>query len=122
LATREIPRSEWVRFCNDYSRQHEGWLATVQVRGGNVGEHVEARSLPLRGISFEEKGTEKGDLAIFLSQSPGTDETHNISRPTHLRIDQDGGMDRGLEVEAQDGTTTSIRFVNPSRPEAVARL
>ena len=122
MHAQEIPRQEWVRFCNDYSRQHEGWLATVHVKGGSVGDHVEARSMPLRGVSYEEKGTAKDSFAIFLDRGAQGDETHTISHPTRLRLELDGDVDRGLEIEAHDGTTTIIRFQNPSKPETVDRM
>ncbi|MBI4787183.1 MAG: DUF5335 family protein [Chloroflexi bacterium] len=122
MHAQEIPRQEWVRFCNDYSRQHDGWLASVRVKGGSVVDHVEAESMPFRGVSYEEKGTEKDSIAIFLNKGNKEDETHIISHPTRLRQEVDDGRDRGLEIEARDGTTTLIRFKNPSVPEMVDRM
>ena len=28
---REIPRGEWLSFLDGFSRQHEGWLVTLEV-------------------------------------------------------------------------------------------
>ena len=30
-ATTEIPRERWVSFFDDFSKQHEGWIVTVEV-------------------------------------------------------------------------------------------
>jgi hypothetical protein len=45
---RGIPLDEWAGYLDGFSRQHEGWLARVEVLGAEVGAQVEARELPLR--------------------------------------------------------------------------
>lgn len=36
MSTREVPREEWVSFCDSFSRQHEGWRVTVEVLGAGL--------------------------------------------------------------------------------------
>ncbi len=109
MAMQEIPRQDWIRFCNDYSRDHEGWMATVEVKGGDVGDHVEARDMPLRGVTFEEKGTDKGSIQIYLDQGSNKNETHTISQPTHVFVNHDARGEQ-LEVHAADGTKTLLQL------------
>ena len=52
---REIPRDEWVKYLDGFSRRHEGWPVTVEVLGAEVGAQVEAQELPLRGANREQK-------------------------------------------------------------------
>ena len=51
MPTQEIPRAEWNTFLDTFSRQHEGWLATLEVLAADIGAQEEARDLPLEGIS-----------------------------------------------------------------------
>ena len=37
MPTREIPRDEWNAFFEMFSKQHEGWLVTVEVLGRDIG-------------------------------------------------------------------------------------
>ena len=49
MKTKEIPKEEWPKFFDAFSRQHEGWLVTIEIFGtvdGLVGQ--EARP-PLLG-------------------------------------------------------------------------
>ncbi|OLE50804.1 MAG: hypothetical protein AUG51_26320 [Acidobacteria bacterium 13_1_20CM_3_53_8] len=50
---REIPREEWAEFLDIFSRQHEGWLVTVEVLSEEIGAQVEAEGKPLEGITAE---------------------------------------------------------------------
>ena len=53
MATREISRNQWVEFFNDFSKQHQGWLSTLEIIRDNVGDQEEASRLPLVGISAD---------------------------------------------------------------------
>lgn len=123
MATQEIPQDQWQEFLDTFSRLHQGWLADVQVLSDQTGRHFEAKGLPFRGAAFETKGTGKNEVSIFIDQSPKEDITHTVSYPTHIRLEQsDGGEDQGLEVEANDGTKTVVRFRHPASPDTVDRI
>lgn len=123
MAKREIERGEWSSFLDHFSRQHDGWLASLKVVGPDVGEKEEAEGLPFHGITYETKGTGRNDISIFLGQGTQEDETHTVTNPTHIRFEQtEQGADQGLEVESGDGEKAIVRFLNPMRPEAVDRL
>ncbi len=123
MATREIPKSEWKEFFDSFSRLHQGWLADVQVLGGQTTRHYEVKGLPFRGASYDTKGTGGNQVDIFIDQSPKEDITHTINSPTHIRLEQtDTGADQGLEVEGADGTKTVVRFRNPMPPDEVDRM
>ena len=80
---REIPRGEWVKYLDGFSRRHEGWLVTVEVLGAEIGAQVEAQELPLEGITAELKaGGEdaRNDLELRLTAS-GRAELARAARP-----------------------------------------
>lgn len=63
---RDSPRQDWIPFLNEFSRQQQGWLATLEVIGQNVGDEVSVKSLLLHGVTFEEKGRDRDAVSIFL--------------------------------------------------------
>jgi hypothetical protein len=116
---REIPRDEWAEYLDSFSRQHEGWLVTVEVLGEEIGAQVEAGEMALAGITADLKGG--GDvISIILGKGATERVTHNIARPTHVRIEQaESGADMALQIESADGTATLVRFRSAVLPEMV---
>ena len=117
---REIPREEWVEFLDSFSRQHEGWLVTVEVLGEEIGAQVEAAELPLEGITAELKGSAEDSISITVGLTPAERVTRNITAPTHVRIEQaENGADMALQIEAADEAMTLVRLRSAMLPEMV---
>lgn len=111
MPTREIPRAEWTRFLDIFSRQHEGWLATLEVLAPDIGAQQEARNLPLEGITATAKDVEPEAIAISLGKTPEDHVTHTITEPTRVWIEQTAqGANAALEIESGDGAKTLLRF------------
>jgi hypothetical protein len=104
MITREIPRNQWREFLDAFSKQHESWLARVELIGGEIGRGLEARELPLRGITADEEiSIQVGDRDDHI--------THTIRHPTHVRLAQtEAGVDVALQIESSDEPTTILRF------------
>jgi hypothetical protein len=116
---REIPRDEWVEFLDSFSRQHEGWMVTVEVFGAEIGAQVEAEELTLEGITADLKDGENV-ISVIVGKRPTEHITHNIAQPTSIRIEQtEGGADMALQIESGDGMTTLVRFRSAVLPEMV---
>ena len=119
MATQEIPRGDWEAFFDSFSRRHQGWLVTVEVMGADIGAQVEARRLPLEWIAAEMKNN-GGLISIIVGDQAETHFTHLISAPTHVHLKQsEEGADEALEIEAEDGTATLVRFRSAILPEMV---
>src|SRR5215217_1108208 len=104
---REVPRAEWVNYLDGFSRQHEGWLVTVEVLGAEIGAQVEAQELPLEGITAGSKAGGEGVITIILGGGPRERVTHSITRPAHVRVEQtESGADMALQIESGGGVTT----------------
>ena len=117
---REIPRDEWVEYLDAFSRQHEDWLVTVEVLGAEVGAQVEAQALPLRGVTAELKGGGDASITIIVGGKEAGRVTHTVIRPAHVRIEQaESGADMTLQIEAEDGVATLVRFRSAVLPEMV---
>lgn len=111
MPTKEIPREEWDTFFDTFSRQHEGWLATLEVLGSEIGAQQEARDLPLEGISATSADDESQEIAISLGKTPEDHVTHTINRPTRIWLEQTLlGANAALEIESADQVKTLLRF------------
>jgi hypothetical protein len=111
MPTLEIPSDEWKGFLDRFSRQHEGWLATLEVFAPEIGAQQEALELPLEGISAAMKDSEPRTIAISLGKTPEDHVTHTIVEPTRVWLEQTPeGANAALEIESADGTKTLLRF------------
>jgi hypothetical protein len=119
MPTREIPRSDWRTFFDSFSKQHEGWLTTIEVMGGDVpGDQIEAIELPFAGISSDQKGSEPDSVEITAGNDPSDEITHIVHTAAHVLFatDEVGGHE-ALEIEAARGEKTIVKFRKAAQPE-----
>jgi hypothetical protein len=111
MPTKEIPREEWNNFFDTFSRQHEGWLATLEVFSPDVGAQEEVHELALEGISIASGDDGAETIAISLGKTPEDHITHTIAKPEHVWLEQtSGGANAALEIESENQTKTLLRF------------
>lgn len=117
--SREIPRGEWLSFLDVFSRQHEDWLVTLEVAEGQARSGVEAENVKFQGITPEHsEGHDR--ISIALGKEPDDHLTHFVADPLRvLFLESKSGAHVGLQIEAADGSRTSIRFRGPSKPETL---
>ena len=120
MPTQEIPREDWSNFFDVFSRQHEGWLATLEVFGPEVGAQEEAHQLPFEGISIASEGNGADAIAINLGKTVEDHVTHTITKPEHVWLEQtDGGANAALEIESENQNKALLRFRSALPPEMV---
>jgi hypothetical protein len=118
MATREIPRDQWLEFLDGFSTRHDGWQVTVEVLGSDIGAQVEVRNLPLRGVSADVKG--RLDRLEISAGTRDNHVTHVIEEPVQLFVKQnESGADEALEIVTKDGIVTLLRFRSAVRAESV---
>ena len=120
MTTRTIPPDAWQDELDSFSRQHAGWLASVKTQPPDGQVAVEVRDLPLQGVS---PGTpDSRDIAILVGDE-GTHLSHDVRDPVVIKVDLTADRAaRALIIESRDGTTTTIEFRSPMRPEEVDGL
>jgi hypothetical protein len=119
MSTQEIHRNEWADFFDGFSHRHKGWLVTVEVLGSEIGAQVEARELPLMGITAELKPGAEDMISIIAGDSPQQHVTHRVVAPTQVLLKRtEEGADEALEIESADNTTL-VRFRSAVPPEMV---
>ena len=122
MKTREIPRGEWREFADSFSRQHAGWLVTLEELDPELGAQEIARDLPLVGITADRE-PDHDEMNVIVAESRDRHATHRVIAPAHLYLlINDEGADQALEAESSEGTKTILRFRSPMRPEMVDGL
>jgi uncharacterized protein DUF5335 len=120
MTIRQIPRESWPDELDSFSRQHEGWLVSLKVTQPGGETAIEARDLPLLGVSRVSPRSD--DIAIAVGDGPAH-VTHEVHNPTGLAVDLTSeGAERALLIRGEDGTTTSVEFRSPMRAEDVDGL
>ena len=111
MQTREIPKTEWTKFFDSFSRKHEGWLVNLEIFGPEIGAQVEQRQIALEGITDEWDEVEGNTIMIMTGARPEGHITHSITHPTAVSLEQtDEGADAALAIKSNDGTMTLLRF------------
>jgi hypothetical protein len=119
MSTIEVTRNDWTSFFDIFSKQHEGWLASLEVLSDQIGAQHEVVELPLEGISVNAE-EDPGSLIISFGKTPEDHVTHTVERPRHVWINQTiEGADESIEIEEEDHQKTLLRFRSPIRPELV---
>jgi hypothetical protein len=114
METREIPRNEWRTFFDAFNQQHEGWLATLEIFGAEIGAQEEARDLPLEGVTLASGGSEPETIAISLGKTPEDHLDHTIVNPAHVWFEENVPVeDAALEIESADDVKILMRFRSP---------
>lgn len=120
MKTKQITRNEWPSFFDSFSRQHDGWLVTLEVFQPEIGAQVEARELALEGVTAELNDSDKDKIEIMIGGKPNRHVTHTIANPTEVSLEQtDDGADQALAIKSADDTMTLLRFRSAMRPEMV---
>lgn len=120
MKTKEIPRGDWRKFFDLFSRQYEGWLVTLEILSEEIGAQVEERELAFEGIVDEWDEIQGNEIMIMVGAKPDDHITHSISHPVLVSLEQtDEGADAALAIKSADGTTALLRFRSPMLPEMV---
>jgi hypothetical protein len=121
MLSQEIARQDWIRELDMFSQEHDGWIVSVRVVDPNGREQTEVRTLPLHGVSVGD--SQKTRVAITVGREGHDHFTHEVAQPVRIALEwTDTGADRGLSIHAADGSTTSVEFLSPMRPDEVDGL
>ena len=120
MATRSIPREEWTHYFDNFSREHLGQTATLELIGQDLGDQpVTEEPQVFRGISAEEKDRENR-IEIMVGPNVTEGPTHSVSSPTEVWLtENEGDISTSLEIRDADGTAMVLTFVAPELPSVV---
>ena len=120
MAYQEIPREQWKDFCDEFSKQHEGWLVNVEIvdETRETDHEVIASELTLWGVTVDEL-QDQTEVHIIAGDQP-RHVTHVITDPAAIIFEQDEqGGHTGLRIDTQEGPSVLVRFRTAAVPEFV---
>ena len=98
---REIDRSDWQTFFESFTTQHDHWLVSVD---------GEKQTMPLEGIVAR-------DANIVVSMGGDVSHHRRITiDAARVVVEQNSGVDEGVDIHSTDGHTTRLRFRSPMPP------
>jgi hypothetical protein len=115
----EIPRKQWSKFLEEFTKDHQGWLTTVEKHGADSGALTEAVELPLEGIMLNLKGRQEAlSLVVGKKDLPHGHLLHSIETVSEIKLEESSpDADKALHVRSTDGRTTIVRFRRVVTPE-----
>jgi hypothetical protein len=120
MTVRTIAQESWYAELDSFSRQHEGWLVSVKTRGLDGRVAIEARDLPLQGVS--RGAPDSSDISILVGDQR-THLSHDVRDPVSVKVELTANQaERALIIDSRDGTTTTVEFRSPMRPDEVDGL
>ena len=85
MPTREIARTEWKSYFDDFSKTRAGELVTVElIFSPQADPQYAVNKQPLTGITYEDKGGEGGTIEISAGGEAADALTHTVTSPVHV--------------------------------------
>jgi len=104
---RTLPKSEWKTYFDHLSKHLIGERAEVKIAGLASGDHIEARWVPLIGITYEPKG----DVLEIALERLG----HLIHQPRDIVVtDSPEGLE-SMEIVDSEGCKQIVKLMKPLR-------
>jgi hypothetical protein len=104
MATQEIKSTKWETFCQRFLDLHRGTLMTV-MQINPSGRQVEVvRDMPLTDVSMRSNGC-TDSIFLRFEQAGKREITHEIIDPIHVKLREEGEGRKGLQIDAENGST-----------------
>jgi hypothetical protein len=85
MPTREIARTEWKTYFDEFSRTRAGELVTIElIYSPQADPQFPWDKQPLAGLTFEEKDSELGTIVISAGGDESDQHTHTVTNPVHV--------------------------------------
>jgi len=106
-------------FFDTFSRQHQGWLATLEVIDPNAGAEEEVHELPLQSVTVGFETDEPENIEINFGKTDQDHVSHVIDKPSHVWLEQTiQRVNAAVEIESEESRAL-LRFRSPVSPEFV---
>ena len=107
----EIPEDQWIKYFDDFSRDHAGWNATIEVLDNQAGPQRIAADLAFQGISFDASGSRPCTINIGAGDSTHANVSHTVDMPLHIRCADDAEHGEvTIEIEPARGPATLVHL------------
>ena len=104
MATQEISSTNWKQFCQRFVDLHRGTLMTVMKIEPSGQSHEVVREMSLTKAWIENGGC--NDRMFFDFEQEGRREiVHEIVEPIHVKLREEAQGKKGLQIDAENGST-----------------
>jgi hypothetical protein len=107
-----VNAADWKGFADHFSKQHDGWSASLQVRQSDGGIEVEVDDRPFRGVTFEHRGSHDAVILTF-GDDPDEHLTHIIEKPHDLAVLDGQSGHCSLIIGLADGSGCELELASP---------
>ncbi len=104
--TKEIERSAWKAFFEQFTLRHDSWPAVVQTVEPGRHPHNELDERPFEGITLNPEQS----VVIATGKHPDRHQHLTIDSPIRVRVETENDSEQMIEVESDDGTITRVKF------------
>jgi hypothetical protein len=110
-----IDASRWKSFADHFSKEHDGWSASLKRLEGDAGMEVVIDDRPFRGLTFEHRDSHE---SLILTFGDDADEhlTHTVQQPHDVSLREGDGA-CSLIIELADGSGCILELTNPLNPD-----
>lgn len=104
MATQEISSTNWKEFCKRFVDLHKGTLMTVMKIEPSGNNREVFRDMPLVN-AWMESGECNDRIFLDFEQDGKRECKHEIVEPIHVKLREEGQGKKGLQIDAEDGST-----------------
>jgi hypothetical protein len=105
MTIRRLERNDWIGFCLRTSRRLSGKWANIEIASMQIGAQLEARQLPLLGISYDPKSDV---LELLVGELE-----HLIRAPREFYVDEELFGLVSLQIIDADGVHQIVTLCEP---------
>lgn len=109
--TQTIERGDWAAFAEDFSKQHAGANASLEMVGSDIGDQYAAENLPFVGMTLEAKGSAAGSLTLMLGTEGPDHMERLIAGPQSLEVHVTPEGKTILQIQVADEPTLLLHLM-----------
>ena len=107
-----IERTQWQSFADRFSKEHDGWSASVEIRAADGGIEVAVDDRPFRGVAVERRG-ERDSLVLAFGDDPDEHLAHIVDGPSDLAVLESQPGQCSLVIGLTDGSGCVLELTSP---------
>jgi hypothetical protein len=121
MQAQEIEPKLWREFCETFTALNRGSMMTVERVGPDGRTDEVARDVPFQRMTLDSTDA-CNDIVSFSLGTPGERRIqHEVIEPIHVRVKLNGGGQKMLQLEAENGITL-VHFHSGRVPDLVPNL
>jgi Family of unknown function (DUF5335) len=110
----EIPRDSWQKALADFTVEHQGELATIEVAGLDLGDQLEAEQLPFSYVEYDRHDDAVSVGVGGLTGKYPVNLRHVVEHPEKVFVHANEVGSETIEVRSTDGTVTLVTLTTPA--------